>query len=211
MNENLFVKAIKIEEKSRNFEGIRYLLGGLKDVPFERSWRMILEGALFEGRCGNRETARKAFRHLIKNCQSYAPVYLEASKYEEREGEVEKALIICDEGLQYNCKYGPLWFQYLRLYEKTGCKAKIRYDGLEGVLDMMFHNINKELYWKVYIEAAQTYERLLDNDSTFDYLMNSVTSSPENLKWKIWIIASRSEYKLGNYKNARKLIERCLS
>ena len=53
---------------------------------------MILEGALFEGRCGNRESARKAFRYLIKNCQSYGPVYLEASKYEEREGEIEKAL-----------------------------------------------------------------------------------------------------------------------
>lgn len=99
MNENLFVKAIKVEEKSRNFEGIRQLLAGLKDVSFDRSWRMILEGALFEGRCGNREAARKAFRHLIKHCQSYGPVYLEASKYEEREGEIEKALALCDEGL----------------------------------------------------------------------------------------------------------------
>ena len=81
----------------------------LKDVPFDKSWRMILEGALFEGRCGNKEAARKAFRHLIKNCPSYGPVYLEFSKYEEREGEVEKGVLICEEGLQYNVKYGPLW------------------------------------------------------------------------------------------------------
>jgi hypothetical protein len=92
MNENLFVKAIKVEEKGKNFENVRKLLGVLKDVPFEKSWRMILEGALFEGRCGNKEGARKAFKHLLKNCQTYGPIYLEASKYEEREGEVERAI-----------------------------------------------------------------------------------------------------------------------
>jgi hypothetical protein len=92
MNENLFVKAIKVEEKSRNFDRIRQLLSVLRDIPFDRSWRMILEGALFEGRCGNKEGARKGFRYLLKNCQSYGPVYLEASKYEEREGEIDRAL-----------------------------------------------------------------------------------------------------------------------
>jgi hypothetical protein len=92
MNENLFVKAIKVEEKGRNFDRVRKLLGVLKDVPFERSWRMILEGALFEGRSGNREAARMAFKHLLRNCQTYGPIYLEASKYEEREGEIEKAI-----------------------------------------------------------------------------------------------------------------------
>jgi hypothetical protein len=110
MNENLFVKAIKVEEKGRNFDNVRKLLGVLKDVPFEKSWRMILEGALFEGRSGNKEGARKAFRHLLKNCQTYGPIYLEASKYEEREGEIERAIQICEDGLQYNIKYGPLWF-----------------------------------------------------------------------------------------------------
>ena len=68
LNENLFVKAIKVEEKLRNFEHVRKLLGSLKEVPFEKSWRMILEGALFEGRSGNKDAARKAFKHLLKRC-----------------------------------------------------------------------------------------------------------------------------------------------
>lgn len=110
MNENLFVKAIKIEEKVKNYEHVRKLLGALKDAPFEKSWRMMLEGALFEGRCGNKEAARKAFKHLFAKCQSYGPIYLEASKYEEREGDLERALKACEEGLTYNTKYGPLWF-----------------------------------------------------------------------------------------------------
>ena len=99
MNENLFVKAIKIEEKNRNFGNIRKLLGALQDIPFEKSWRMMLEGALFEGRSGNKVAARKAFKHLLTNCQSYGPIYLEASKYEEREGELEIAIMLCEEGL----------------------------------------------------------------------------------------------------------------
>ena len=94
----------------RNFEHVRKLLGTLKEVPFEKSWRMILEGALFEGRSGNKDAARKAFKHLLKRCQSYGPIYLEASKYEEREGDLNRAIRICEDGLQYNLKYGPLWF-----------------------------------------------------------------------------------------------------
>lgn len=59
------MKAIKIEEKIKNYGHVRKLLGALKDVPFERSWRMMLEGALFEGRSGNKDAARKAFKHLL--------------------------------------------------------------------------------------------------------------------------------------------------
>lgn len=76
---------------------------------------------------------------------------------------------------------------------------------------MMFTSINRELSWKVYIEGAQTYERLNEKEATIDFLMNSVNSSPENLKWKVWLIASRSEYKMGNTIQARKLIEKCLN
>ena len=110
LNENLFVKAMKVDEKLRNYDGVRSLLATLKDIHLERAWRMVLEGALFEGRIGNKEAARTAFRYLLKNCQSYGPIYLEASRYEEREGEMEKSVLLCEEGLDYNSKYGPLWF-----------------------------------------------------------------------------------------------------
>ncbi len=98
LNENLFIKAIKVEEKMQNYANIRSLLSCLREVPFERSWRMLLEGALFEGRTGNREGARRIFRYLFKHCPSYGPIYLEASKYEEREGDIQKALTMCEQG-----------------------------------------------------------------------------------------------------------------
>lgn len=211
LNENLFVKAIKVEEKTKNFGAIRKLLGSLKDAPFDKAWRMILEGALFEGRAGNRKAARKAFAYLIENCKNYGPIYLEASKYEEREGEIDESMKICEEGIQNNIKYGPLWFQYLRLYEKTGFKRPIPYDNLDGIIKNMLSHVSRELIWKIYIEAAQTYERANLSDSALASLSNAILNSPDNIKWKVWLIASRIEFKLKNFTQARMLIERCLS
>jgi hypothetical protein len=49
---------------------------------------------------------------------------LEASKYEERENQIDKAIQICEEGLKYNSKYSPMWFQYMRLQEKKNGQLK---------------------------------------------------------------------------------------
>jgi hypothetical protein len=73
----------------------------------------------------------------------------------------------------------------------------------------MFGHISWELSWKIYIEAAQTYERLNNKVATKEYLQSALMNSPDNLKWKVWLISSRTEYKMGNILQARKLIERC--
>lgn len=119
LNENLFVKAVKVLEKLKKYEEIRALMSDLADVPLEKSWRILMEGALFEGRIGNQDGARRAFGYLTEVCSTYGPVYLEASKYEEKENEIESAVKITSDGIDNNPKYGPLWFQYLRLYEKS--------------------------------------------------------------------------------------------
>lgn len=58
LNENLFVKAVKVLEKLKNYEDVRRLLSELSDVPLEKTWRILMEGALFEGRIGNKVGAR---------------------------------------------------------------------------------------------------------------------------------------------------------
>src|SRR3569833_1411287 len=73
----------------------------------------------------------------------------------------------------------------------------------------MFTHISRELNWKVYIEAAQTYERLEDSDATLDFMQSALISCPDNLKWKVWLIASRFAYRQDDVQQARKLIERC--
>jgi len=193
-----------------NFEAARALVAELADVPIDKSWRMILEGALFEGRIGNKTAARKQFRDLMDKCQSYGPLYFEASRYEEREGDLLESLAICEEGLEHNAKYGPLWFQYLRLYEKLDeTSRKSKFDSLQTILNEMFQNVPKELDWKIYIEAAQTYDRMGELDQAICFLSNSIQNCPDNIKWKIWLIAARIEFRLGEYERAREIIERC--
>ena len=68
---------------------------------------------------------------------------------------MQESLRICEDGLDYNSKYGPLWFQYLRLYEKLDEQAKAaKFDSLQTILNEMFQNVPKELDWKIYIEAS---------------------------------------------------------
>ena len=58
LNENLFIKAVKVVEKLGDYEAVRELVKGLANEPLERTWRMRVEGALFEGRVGNQAEAR---------------------------------------------------------------------------------------------------------------------------------------------------------
>ena len=87
-SENLFIKALKLEEKNDNFKNVREMLQVVKKESardIDKTWRILLEGALFEGRCGNTKEARDQFTYVLKKCRNYGPVFVEASKYEERE------------------------------------------------------------------------------------------------------------------------------
>jgi hypothetical protein len=55
----------------------------------------------------------------------------------------------------------------------------------------MHANVSRELEWKIFIEAAQTLERVGSYEKAVGYLTNAVLASPENIKWKLWLIASR--------------------
>jgi len=171
---------------------------------------MILEGALFEGRVGNKESARKAFRHLIQNCQSYGPIYLEYSKYEEREGELGKAIQICEEGIQFSQKYGPLWFQLLKLYEKNGQQGLSLFRSLEELTQSMLQNLSRELIFKAFLEIGQLAERSNKEEEAKAYLVQSLNNIPDSIKWKLWLIISRLELKKENFDSSRVLIERSL-
>ena len=52
LNENLFIKSIKVQERMGNFKEIRQMIDDLKqkEMSIEKTWRILLEGALFEGR-----------------------------------------------------------------------------------------------------------------------------------------------------------------
>lgn len=47
----------------------------------------------------------------------YGPVYLEASRMEEKRNELQRALDIVDRGLHHMPRYGPLWFRCVRFVD----------------------------------------------------------------------------------------------
>lgn len=78
LNENLFVKKIKVEEKSQEYTAIRKSLAKFKKNT-NNGCKILIEGALFEARIGNISSARSVLKYLMKGQKSYALVYHEAS------------------------------------------------------------------------------------------------------------------------------------
>ena len=212
LNENLFVKVVKYEEKKNNIQNIRALVDSVKrsgDCHIEQIWRVLLEGALCEGRLGYREEARRQFQYLMLHCKNNGAVFLDASRFEEREDQIEEAINVCEQGLQYNVKHTPLWFQYLKLYEKADDQVRSRkFDKLCYIVKDMFRNIGKDYHWKINIELAQTFDRLGDEQKTKEYLALVATDCPDSVKWKIWLIAARLMQNQGHMDQARLCIER---
>mmetsp|Transcript_30586 Transcript_30586/g.42193 ORF Transcript_30586/g.42193 Transcript_30586/m.42193 type:complete len:1186 (+) Transcript_30586:404-3961(+) len=156
-NENLLVKGIKHQERIGNIPAARALLSRLKRVPVERTWKATLEGALMEARNGNGEVARKVFKYLMQHVPWHGPVYLEASRFEEREEDYEKSIQIIEKGLVDNPRYAPLWFAALKAYEK--CETIGGLEKVRETVQRAVKVITKELIWKVWFEAAQVEER----------------------------------------------------
>lgn len=64
LNEKLFLKTLKIEEKEGNNAEVRRLIGSLKNNKIEDTYKLLLEGILFEGRQGNIKTTQKCLKFL---------------------------------------------------------------------------------------------------------------------------------------------------
>lgn len=203
--ESMMIKAIKIEEKLQNVAGARALLALLKDQPLEKTWRVVLEGALLEARCGNATVARKAFQYLIRNVPWYGPIYQEAFRFEERYEEYARAIRIVEQGLKENPKYGPLWFSAIRIYEKVA-PAK-----LAPTLALASDILLKDLKWKVFFEQAQIEARAGRLREARSAYARAAEHCPGNLVWKVWLGGARTELCAGNADTARELIAQALA
>lgn len=114
------VKFIKTEERLNELEVARVVLSSLKGYSLEKNWKILMEGALMEARCGGIDSARSVLSILMSQCGNFGAIYLEAVKFEERWGkDIHAALDNCEKGLARNPRYGPLWFAYLRILDKV--------------------------------------------------------------------------------------------
>lgn len=71
---------------------------------------MWLEAALFEARHGFANKSHQIFNFLEQLVPTQGPIFLEHSKFCEREGKITDSLEVCLKGLKLNPKYSPLWF-----------------------------------------------------------------------------------------------------
>jgi tetratricopeptide (TPR) repeat protein len=236
-NEALLVKGIKHRERRGNLPAARALLAKLKNVPIEKAWRIILEGAQLEARSGNTEVARKIFKFLMKHVPWYGPIYHEAFRFEERAGDTQRALFIIKAGLKEIPRYGPLWFAAFRLFEATAVSGGGGGGGggggngeappapgvpasehITATLDTTretyasaLRQISRELLWKCAYEHAQMEERAGRLDLARAAYARSAVSCSANLRWKVWLGGARTELSFGNEAVARKLLTRALA
>ena len=145
----------------------------------------------------------------MRNCKNNGAVFLDASRFEERENQLEEAIDICEEGLEHNVKHTPLWFQYLKLYEKANEDIReSKFDKFTLIVRDMYRNIGKDYHWKINVELAQTFDRFGDQERTKEYLATVTADCPDSVKWKIWLIAARLMQNQGQIEQARLCIER---
>jgi len=117
-NEALLLRGIKFHEQRKNRNAARALLSKIQDVSLEKTWKVILEGALMEARAGNIQTSRRIFQHLSKNSPNHGPIHFEFAKFEENLGKEDQAIEIIEKGIAVLPKYGPLWFTLFQFLEK---------------------------------------------------------------------------------------------
>jgi tetratricopeptide (TPR) repeat protein len=206
INEQLVSKLLKLYELQGNYVDARGVLSRLRDLPLEKSWKMLLEGALLESRIGNLPTARKVFRYLLDNLHPHGPIYYEAYKAEASCEEYENALAFVEEGLSILPKYGPLWFALFHLLEKLGEP----HERLRESLDKAVLTISKELVWKVYFEGGQIEERQWNLVAAREFYEKSAQQALVTLRWKVWMAWARLELMDDNEEAAKSFLDKAL-
>ncbi len=235
-HEGLLTKAVKQQEKLHDIKAAREMLSVLKYESIDKAWKGVLEGALLEARVGKSGVARQFFKYLMENVSWYGPIYHEAYRLEEKDGNERQALEIIKRGLSQLPRYGPLWFGLMRIIERQDVRVEKKYWFL-GRMPLMtklreetknaVRNISKELIWKVYFELSQAEERAaeaaalglhyLSSLSLYQarnkmyasarvVLVKSLLGCPANLRWKIWLAGSRLELSAGSLHKARLLL-----
>ena len=228
-NENLFLRSLKIEEREGNYQEVKKLIGTLKNHKIEDTYKLLLEAALFEGRCGNVKIAQKAMKFLCKRCCMFGQVFISAASFEERIGNIDTAIKICQEGLESNCSYGPLWLLMIKLgwiacqkhnFSQNGSNFAFKFanpngghsvfNGFDELFEEAIRCVSQELRPKLYLEVAQYQEKVEDITNARKYLKDAVFNCTSKLRWRVWIIGARIEARIGNKDSAKMLIERAL-
>lgn len=201
MSEQLYLKLARILERVGDHAALRELAGSLRMEPPERVCKVLLETAHFEVRVGNGVATRPFLGCLMLRLPHQGPIYCEVCRIEGIAGSWRKALAIAEHGVQTCVKYGPLWFVLLRLAEKTYHARAVRDYSVHAL-----HHICHELHWKVHFEVAAAWSRESCLNESRDSIGRAAICAPKHLRWKVWLLAARSELWDGSVEISRKLL-----
>ena len=207
------LKAMKLLEKVGNLQGFRGALSCVEKLPINLSWKLILEAIKIEIEDQKFASAKKLYKYLMKSCPKTAPVYIEASEFEEKQGNILEAKSIIEEGLTQCPKFSPLWFVAGRIFE-TYFHADLISGKKEPLILMRnfyanaLDNVTKELLWKVYFEAGSFEARYSNYKESRAYFADGLKFVPLHSRWKLWLAGGRMEMRQGNEKVAKVLIHR---
>lgn len=222
-NENLLIRAVKHQERMGNMTRARALLARLKHVGIDKVWRTILEGAMFEARAGNTIMARRVLKYIMHHVPWYGPLYVEFYRLERDHGHPLDALEIVERGLSQIPRYGPLWFSALRICEELDfADRNFQMPRTSAMLRRASTNVNKEITWKVHLEAAFIFERAAQEQAVIakkgtpspflgparHFFALTIRSCRLNLRWKVFLAAARMELCSGSTEKARTLFLR---
>eukprot|EP00445_Apocalathium_hangoei_P044272 CAMPEP_0203989864 /NCGR_PEP_ID=MMETSP0360-20130528/8426_1 /ASSEMBLY_ACC=CAM_ASM_000342 /TAXON_ID=268821 /ORGANISM="Scrippsiella Hangoei, Strain SHTV-5" /LENGTH=754 /DNA_ID=CAMNT_0050929851 /DNA_START=106 /DNA_END=2366 /DNA_ORIENTATION=+ len=200
-NEQLSLKLVRVLERLGDHSALRSLAGLHRREPPERTSKVLLDAAHFEVRSGNGDSVREFLRCLVQRLPHQGPIYCEACRIESILGNWQTALMIAEIGVQTCLRYGPLWFVLLRQAEKAyGAKAVKEY------ASHALRNICHELHWKVHFEVAAAFGRARNLHESRRSIELAVLSCPKHLRWKVWLLAARSELWDGSPVASRKLL-----
>ena len=185
--EVLMTRLLRVEERTGGLARARALVARLEELPLEKTWRTVLEGAVLEARHGHAAEARRIFERLMAGVPWYGPVFQEAYRFEDGCEDFERAVAVVERGLRENPKYGPLWFSALRLFEKVAPER------LPGAFRSAAECLLSDLRWKVHFEHAQACERAARYGEARAAYRAALDTCPANLAWKVWFGAARTE------------------
>jgi tetratricopeptide (TPR) repeat protein len=204
--QDLIKKAIRIEERRRNFGGVRALLARVEASASNSDTivdvaKIIHEGAAFEGREGNFDAARQMYRFLVSQMQTRTPatqqlaaVFSEWAAFEEKWGHLGNAISVAKEGLQAYSKYSPLWFSLIKLQEKFA--YHLARSGSSAVSSLVGDS-GEELSSRTRVDSV-------DLSEVRATVREACTAVSFPMQFKIFFEAGRCEERAGNFEAARQ-------
>lgn len=124
----------------------------------------------------------------MNNGYMFGNIFQEACLFEEKYDQLYSALQICQIGLLYNPKFGPLHLIHIRIHEKIATFFSLKWDKFYDAIEFSLQNIAKELQWKIFIYLVEMESRQGNIQKCRNILSKIILNCPIAITWKIWLL-----------------------